>query len=63
MCSCPNGHLRAYGYAMQVVVSAGQHVRRGQIIAYMGSTGFSTGPHVHYEVRVNGQTVNPVSYL
>ena len=52
-----------YGHAMQVVVSAGQHVRRGQIIAYMGSTGFSTGPHVHYEVRINGQAVNPVSYL
>ena len=58
-----NGIMTRYGHAMQVVVSAGQHVRRGQIIAYMGSTGFSTGPHVHYEVRVNGQTVNPVSYL
>nr|WP_304082134.1 peptidoglycan DD-metalloendopeptidase family protein [Mitsuokella multacida] len=58
-----NGITTRYGHAMQVVVSAGQHVRRGQIIAYMGSTGFSTGPHVHYEVRVNGQAVNPVSYL
>ena len=58
-----NGILTRYGHAMQVVVTAGQHVRRGQIIAYMGSTGFSTGPHVHYEVRVNGSPVNPVSYL
>ena len=58
-----NGIMTRYGHAMQVVVSVGQHVRRGQIIAYMGSTGFSTGPHVHYEVRINGQTVNPISYL
>lgn len=58
-----NGIMTRYGHAMQVVVSAGQHVRRGQIIAYMGSTGFSTGPHVHYEVRVNGSPVNPVGYL
>ncbi len=58
-----NGIMTRYGHAMQVVVVAGQHVRRGQIIAYMGSTGFSTGPHVHYEVRVNGQAVNPAAYL
>ena len=58
-----NGIMTRYGHAMQVVVSAGQHVRRGQVIAYMGSTGFSTGPHVHYEVRINGQAVNPMSYL
>ena len=58
-----NGIMTRYGHAMQVAVVAGQHVRRGQVIAYMGSTGFSTGPHVHYEVRINGQPVNPVSYL
>ncbi len=58
-----NGIVTRYGHASQVVVSAGQYVRRGQLIAYMGSTGFSTGPHVHYEVHVNGQRVNPISYL
>lgn len=58
-----NGIMTRYGHASQVVVSAGQFVKRGQIIALMGSTGFSTGPHVHYEVHVNGQRVNPISYL
>ena len=58
-----NGIMTRYGHAMQVAVTAGQHVRRGQVIAYMGSTGFSTGPHVHYEVRINGQPVNPSAYL
>jgi len=55
--------MTRYGHASQVVVTAGQPVKRGQIIAYMGSTGFSTGPHCHYEVHVNGQVVNPASYL
>jgi murein DD-endopeptidase MepM/ murein hydrolase activator NlpD len=58
-----NGIMTRYGHAEQVIVTAGQFVRKGQVIAYMGSTGFSTGPHVHYEVHVNGQVVNPVNYL
>ncbi len=58
-----NGYMTRYGHAQQVVVSAGDHVKRGQVIAYMGSTGFSTGPHVHYEIRVNGQLVNPSGYI
>ena len=58
-----NGIMTRYGHASQVLVSTGQSVKRGQVIAYMGSTGFSTGPHVHYEVHVNGQKVNPISYL
>lgn len=58
-----NGIMTRYGHASQVLVTVGQYVHRGQLIAYMGSTGFSTGPHVHYEVHVNGQRVNPISYL
>lgn len=46
-----------------LVVSAGQSVTQGQVVAYSGSTGNSTGPHVHLEARVNGQRVNPYNYL
>jgi murein DD-endopeptidase MepM/ murein hydrolase activator NlpD len=52
-----------YGHAKKLLVSKGQHVRRGEIIAQMGNSGRSTGPHVHYEVRVNGFPVNPISYI
>ena len=58
-----NGIWTRYGHAEAVAVSVGESVRKGQIIAYMGSTGFSTGPHVHYEVHVNGEIVNPILYL
>lgn len=58
-----NGIVTRYGHAQEVVVSPGQAVTRGQIIAFMGSTGFSTGPHLHYEVRINGEAVNPSGYL
>ncbi|MBP2666656.1 MAG: Peptidase, partial [Firmicutes bacterium] len=37
--------------------------KKGQLVAYVGNSGFSTGPHVHYEVRVNGTAVNPASFL
>ena len=58
-----NGVVTRYGHASAVAVSVGQQVRRGEVIAYVGSTGRSTGPHVHYEVRVDGQPVNPAGYL
>jgi murein DD-endopeptidase MepM/ murein hydrolase activator NlpD len=45
----------------RIAVSPGTSVRRGQVIGYVGSTGLSTGPHLHYEMYRNGQTVNPLS--
>lgn len=58
-----NGIVTRYGHNSQLAVSVGTAVKKGQVIAYMGSTGFSTGPHLHYEVRVNGKAVNPDRYL
>ena len=57
------GIVTRYGHASALAVTVGQRVRRGEVIAYAGSTGHSTGPHVHYEVRVDGQPVNPAGYL
>ena len=57
------GIVTRYGHASAVAVTVGQQVRRGEVIAYVGSTGRSTGPHVHSEVRVNGAPVNPAGYL
>lgn len=58
-----NGITTLYGHNSQLVVHTGQSVKKGQLIAYLGSTGYSTGPHLHYEVRVNGTAVNPASFL
>jgi len=58
-----HGYLTRYGHNSKIVVRAGQQVRRGQVIAYVGNTGRSTGPHLHYEVFRNGVPVNPQDYI
>jgi murein DD-endopeptidase MepM/ murein hydrolase activator NlpD len=57
------GLSTAYGHQSHIGVSIGQHVEQGEIIGNVGSTGHSTGPHLHFEVRVNGQAVDPLGYL
>ncbi len=58
-----NGVATAYGHNTTVTVGYGQSVAQGQLIAYSGNTGNSTGPHVHFEVRINGAPVDPLGYL
>ena len=58
-----NGLSTLYGHNQELAVSEGQSVSQGQVIAYAGSTGNSTGPHVHFEVRANGDPVDPSAYL
>jgi murein DD-endopeptidase MepM/ murein hydrolase activator NlpD len=57
------GIATAYGHNTSIVAGTGSGVSQGQVVAYSGSTGHSTGPHVHFEVRVNGSAVDPMGYL
>ena len=61
MISHAGGKMTVYGHLTSLTVSTGQSVSRGQIIGYVGSTGNSTGPHLHYECRLNGVRYNPMS--
>jgi murein DD-endopeptidase MepM/ murein hydrolase activator NlpD len=57
------GIATAYGHQSSIAVSCNQQVSQGDVIGYVGSTGHSTGPHLHFEVRVNGSAVDPLGYL
>ena len=58
-----DGYFTLYGHLARVDVATGQRVGSGQELGLVGSTGNSTGPHLHYEVRINGRPVDPIPYL
>ena len=58
-----NGMVTLYAHCSSLLVGSGEHVFKGQLIAYMGSTGISTGSHCHFGVYVNGTAVDPLNYL
>src|SRR3546814_14391222 len=57
------GYQTRFGHLSRRMVGEGQYVRRGTLIGLIGSTGRSTGPHLHYEVRYNGSAVDPTPYI
>ncbi len=58
-----NGYVTYYAHCNEVLVNEGDKVSQGDLIAYVGNTGLSTGPHLHFEVRLNGTPVNPLNYM
>ena len=57
------GLVTIYGHNSSLAVGEGQRVSQGQVVAYAGSTGYSTGPHCHFEVRLHGEVTEPLNYL
>ena len=55
-------YVTLYAHMTKYIVSVGQKVKKGQTIGYVGTSGASTGYHLHYEIRVNGDTTNPMGY-
>jgi len=58
-----HGRVTKYGHLKKIMVKQGQKIKRGDVIGLLGNTGRSTGPHVHYEIRINGTPVNPLKYI
>lgn len=58
-----NGIITKYAHLSRTMARPGQHVTRGDLIATVGSSGLATGPHLHYEIRVHGRVVNPLTYM
>ena len=58
-----NGIETAYGHCSKLLAEKGENVRRGDKIALVGSTGNSTGPHLHFEIKINGEFVDPLNYV
>ena len=58
-----SGNATLYAHMSSAAVTSGQYVSQGQVIGYVGSTGWSTGPHLHFEIRLNGSTVDPLQYF
>jgi murein DD-endopeptidase MepM/ murein hydrolase activator NlpD len=58
-----DGYVTRYAHAQRLVAKVGDLVAKDQVIAYMGSTGRSTGTHLHYEVLANGKQIDPMTYV